>query len=503
MNRREFLRYSAIGSVSALIGCSNLTDRASPQKENGPGSPSTSNRRNILYIMTDQHHFQALGCAGNSIVRTPNLDALAADGILFENAYCASPICGPSRACDFTGCYPWQTGVWDNHKPFQQPLPILSERLAESGFQTALIGKLHLWPMDHRWGFNYRQRNDAMYNTYAPEADHSDYITWAAETLGSSRDRLIRYFEADEESDNRYRFYMGSNEIPEDAHYNTWVQRMAVDYLDNTWNRNHPFFLFVGIFGPHQPMLAPNRWSRMYDPDRISLPPQFHAKVHDKPAFYQNRKRDQFFRQGWTEHTWKQVLAAYYGQVSQIDHNIGLLIAKLRDMGIYDNTTIVFTADHGDMNGQFALLEKGNMYEGAAHVPLIVRDPHAKNNRRASEVVNTIDLYRTLLENEGIACAKDTPSRNLSPILHRQGKWENRTFSSVYYQSMIRRDQFKLIRRNRMPDHSIPYELYDLSDKPYEMRNLFHDSKFDTIAFELKAELEDCFAIPSLMESGE
>jgi choline-sulfatase len=125
-------------------------------------------------------------------------DALAEDGILFENSYCAAPICGPSRACNLTGHFPKKTGVYTNYMDLSEDLSVLPEQLRVAGVQTALIGKLHLWPEDKNWGFEYRRFNDSMYTTYRYEGPVSDYITWAAEKMKTSRAELIDKFNEDE-----------------------------------------------------------------------------------------------------------------------------------------------------------------------------------------------------------------------------------------------------------------------------------------------------------------
>lgn len=452
------------------------------------------NKPNILFIINDQHHYGAMGCAGHPLVRTPHTDALAADGMIFDNAYCASPVCGPSRACFHTGHYLGRTKVWTNSISVAEDLPVLPELLQAAGMQTALFGKLHLQPAskDNGWGYEYRRFNDSMYNTYMPEADHSDYLIWAAESMGIDRKTLQARFEADEESSSRYQFYMGSSLSDDSHHYNKWTADETIRFMTDARDKR-PFFAHVGFFGPHQPMLPPEPWASLYCSEDVELMPQFYASLNDKPALHDLlRKRIQAFKdEAWDERTWKTVLAAYYGQITQIDHHIGRIIAELKRQNLYDNTIIIFTADHSDANGQFGLMEKGSMYEGSVRVPLIVRDPRGLKGKRNDRVVNQIDLYRTIMRAYGLEAADDSPSRDLTPLLvDEKVDWNNETYASLLGQSMIRRDQFKLIRCDFGEDNQTVYELYDLSKTPSEMKNQYNDPSLKPIREMLQSALD-------------
>ncbi|MFH1904672.1 MAG: sulfatase-like hydrolase/transferase [bacterium] len=450
---------------------------------------------NILFIITDQHHFKALSCLGHPVVKTPGIDGIAEDGIIFENTYCAAPICGPSRASIYTGEYPGRTQVFTNYENLSSDLDILPELLRQAGMQTALVGKLHLWPSEKSWGFEYKRFNDSPYDIYKKdEADYSDYITYLVETLGYARKEIVKRFDDDESSSDRLRFYLGSGVTDEVHHYNTWVADGSIDFIRNKRD-DKPFFLHVGFFGPHQPMMSPEPWASMYKPEDIELPPQFYAEINDKPILEDTHlwRAQEFRDQGWTEETWKKVLAMYYGQVSQIDYHISRIVSVLKEQKIYDNTIIIFTADHGDYNGQFGLLEKGTMYEGSVRVPFIIRDPDFPKGVRRDRLVNNFDLYRTLLERCGIKVAQDTPSRNLSSVMEGQYRqWQNVIKAALYHQTMLRRDNLKLMRKDSGKNGEIHlYEFYDFSDSPSEMINEYSNPEYRNAIKEMKKEIDE------------
>ena len=493
LSRRQFLEKGAAGTAAFLTAVGNNA----PLSAATAADPPRSDRPNVVVIMTDQHHFQALRCAGNSLIRTPNLDRLAREGILFTNGYVNAPICGPSRASFYTGHHCGKTRVFTNHRPIADGLQVLPRTLQQAGMQTARVGKLHLHPMTDDWGFEWHRVNDAMYNTYAPEADHSDYIRWAARAMNVSPRTLIRQFETDEESRDLFRFTMGSSVTDAYHHYNDWCADAAIRFLREERD-GRPFFLHLGFFGPHQPMLPPEPWASCYQPQKVELLPQMHADVADiatlSPRFRKRAKRPS--REGWTDHTWRTVLAAYYGQVTQIDHHIGRILAALDELEISGNTVVVFTADHGDHLGQYRLLQKGTMYEGSVHVPLLIRDPAGVKGRREERLVSLLDVYRTILARCGVEDPNGSPGRSMVPLLEgRSDGWQNEVFASLWRQSLLRRDHLKLYRRRvgRGVD-DVRYDLFDLREEPYEMVSHAEDPAYSDVRAELQADLDDWHA---------
>jgi arylsulfatase A-like enzyme len=432
--------------------------------------------------MTDQHHAGALSCAGHPAVRTPNIDRIAASGVRFSKAFCPSPVCGPSRASLFSGLYSSATGATENPGVFKREVDLLPALFRDSSYHTALVGKLHLGPHGVDFGFTENHIHDAGYDTYHPEEPRdSEYVAWLAERkFGGDRNEVIRRFNEDEEcfEADKFRFIMGSNWRTEEEHCNTWVTNRTLDVIRSQVSGESapPFFLFCSYFGPHQPMLAPEPWGSLYNPDEIELPAEFAVGLDDKPIASAKLDGSPFRKNPLSEKQYRQALAAYYGQISMIDHGIGEILDELDRSGLTENTVIVFTSDHGDHCAQFGLFFKCTMYQGAVAVPLIVADPLMKKSAGSEcrQVVNSMDLYATLLERAGIAVPKKTHSRSLSGLLRnpQDPGWPNRTFSELGNLKMVADGHWKLIR-SRNPAGSPSYELYDLDSPVADSENLW------------------------------
>lgn len=424
---------------------------------------------NILFVMADQQQAGALGFLGHPTVRTPNLDRLAERGVSFTQAYCPSPVCGPSRTSIFCGHYPAATGVKANYQPYGENMRLLPELLRGAGYTTFMAGKLHLAPIENAHGFDEKHLHDAGYDLYRPdEPAHSEYVQWLADKrFNGDTAEVIRRFNADEDclETDPYRFIMGSNWRTEEEHSNTWVADRTVEFLKRKHDK--PFFAFASFFGPHQPMMPPEPWASKYSPGEIELPPEFFTATADKPLAAEKRAGSPILRNGLTERQYREVLAAYYGQISMIDCGIGRILDELGG-----NTIVVFTADHGDHAGQFGLFFKCTMYENAARVPLIVSDP-SKPPGRCGKLVNNLDLYATLLERAGVDVPQ-TASRSLVQLLEdpESPAWDNFTYSELYPWTMVAQAGWKLIRFRR-DDGECVHELYRLDGGIPDASNLW------------------------------
>jgi arylsulfatase A-like enzyme len=454
---------------------------------------------NVILVMVDQHRFDCLSRV-SELPETPTLDGIAEEGVRFTNAYAASPVCAPSRAALKSGMYPPGCGVVGNWVPFKEDVPLLTHRLKNLGYETAMVGKLHFVPHLGRFGFDWKRLHDAPYSIYAHDDKYSDYIHWLRGSFKGDRDP-VELFDEDESAfkeDDWHRFILGGNFRSEEEHDIPWVTREALRYLDER-EREKPFFLFVSYFGPHQPFAVPAPWGELYDPQQIELPPQFEAEMGDNPVFAETcRARAQSFKGHWDRDAYKELIAAYYGQISMIDHYLGQLVNRLRRENLWENSLVIFVADHGDHNGAYGLFFKGQMYDSCCKIPLLIKPPgRSAGGFQRHEIVNIVDLYSTILDVAGDRDWQraEIEARSLSSLLEESAvEWENETFSIIgadplHNLTMCRRDEMKLIRLAQGPNDAL-YELYDLRDEVTEVRNVLDDPKYRGVRDDLKARLD-------------
>lgn len=446
---------------------------------------------NILWIMTDQQKYNALSCLGSICNMTDNLDKLVADGILFENAYTPSPICGPARACLKTGCYPPQTGVVANWVGFKDDINFLPQLLKEEGYQTGLVGKLHFYPATKDYGFDKVWLSDAPYSVYCKEdPKNSEYISWLKESAFDKKGvDPVSLFDEDELSyeNDLKKFISGSNFRSVKEHETYWTELRALEFLKQRDNTK-PFFLYVSYFGPHQPYCPPEPYKSFVKPESIELPKSYYTDYKSECDVYNINSRPIYnhIKESLSESDCKQLIAQYYGQIKMIDESIGNIITDLKDKDLYEDTLIIFTSDHGDHLGEHGLFFKGQMYDSCVKVPLIIKIPRAKETRREKRPLNTIDLYKTVLDYAHSSNLNvDSQSQSLISLLNDENvEWSEDVYSIIggtkdKVLTMLRRGDYKLIRTCK--DCKSYYELYDLNLDKDEIKNLWKSDKVDIL----------------------
>jgi len=335
-------------------------------------------------IMCDQLRWDKLGCMGDTVIQTPNIDQIAQEGARFINAYTPSPRCSPARAAIKSGMYPPGNGVVNNWIAFKQGIEsdLITHQLKEHGYYTGLVGKLHFVPAHLDFGFDFKKLHDAPYSIFANDHENSAYIKWLkSEHFADSNIDPVTLFDEDESAvrTDKFRFYMGSNFRSEEAHDIPWTTMESINFLESR-DQNKPFFLFTSFFGPHQPFHAPHPYdTTMYPPRKIVLPEQFYAEMDNNPIFQVKKARgSNEAKRTLTEKQFKILLSAYYGQITMIDHYIGELMQMMKQKGVWDNTLVIFVADHGDFNADYGLFQKGEMYESSVKAPLIFKSPRSE-----------------------------------------------------------------------------------------------------------------------------
>ena len=425
---------------------------------------------NILFIMTDQNNAGYFGFMGHPQVKTPYLDELAKHSAVFTSAYCASPVSGPSRAAVFTGKYPLQNGVTTNWVKLRDESGLLTNKLAKAGYYNGMIGKLHLSPVTDEHGFQFRRICDSPYDLYdKEEIVENDYLKWAAADMGISPERLAALAGESERCGVKdSRFWLGWSWADDEHQITTWTGNEAVSFI-SSYDREQPFFLHVSFFGPHHPYSTSEPWDNMYEPQKVVLPETF-KKIQpgSQPGI----------RPEWPEETWRKIIAAYCGNISAIDKQVGLIIKALKDKGLWENTLIVFTSDHGDHMGDFSQLGKGTMLESSVRVPLLIKAPGKETGeKRYTEIINLIDLYNTFLNYAGIPASENSEeSHSVNTLLKGSKKWTNQTFSSIGSadgkngQVMYIKDNLKCV--GFMKNGVLKTELYDRNDKMPDSQNI-------------------------------
>ncbi|WP_067828759.1 sulfatase-like hydrolase/transferase [Nocardia inohanensis] len=429
---------------------------------------------NVLIVMSDQHNPKILGAAGNSLVHTPNMDALAARGTRFDAAYCASPICVPSRASVATGLYPHQTGYWDNAMGYDGAVPSWGHELQRAGRRVESIGKLHYRNASDPTGFDRQQLPMHL----------KDGI---GQVWGSVRDPLPR-------RDNAPLMVSISGGADSDyTRYDAAVTDRTCAWLTDPANRSEPWVLYAGLLAPHFPYLAPPRFFEMYDPDRMPVPTMRPEHGHARHPWVQTFA-DVLpgLDDSNTEQERRRAAAAYYGLVSYLDHNLGRILDALEASGQAENTLVVYTSDHGDMVGSRGLWGKSLMYTESAGVPLIVAGPGIAAGSVCETPASLVDLYPTILDAAGVesTASPQRPGRSLLELAAADADTERVVFSE--YHAMGAPSAAYLVRKGRFVLHhyvGFEPELYDLATDPDQRTDLAADPGYTAVVADLTAEL--------------
>lgn len=425
-------------------------------------------RPNLLYIHTDQHNPFVTGCYGDPLIRTPNLDRLAENGAVFENTYCNSPICVPSRMSMLTGQHPYQNEVWTNNHILDSGTPTLAHAMGAAGYRPVLIGRLHSVGPDQLRGYTERLVGD-----HGPN-----------QPGGRSLDRGVL-----EGTNFPHRASLEKSGPGQTAYqvHDEVVTAAAIDYLKQRGVEKRanmstaPFSLTVGFMLPHAPYVAHKKDYQLYR-DMITLP--------RKPRPFS--KEQHAFLRWWREHTGikdvpeVEILrsrAAYWALVTRFDAMIGQIMTALHDNDLADNTLIVYTSDHGDMVGEHGLWWKHTFYEESVKVPLIVTWPGViPAGQRCDRVVSALDVNATILNALGAPPLPHSSGRSFLGLItgKEEMPWEDIAFSEYCadqfapeggcYQRMIRRDAWKLVYY-----HEYEPQLFNLVEDPEETVNRAED----------------------------
>ncbi len=447
---------------------------------------ATEQRPNILWICTDQQRYDTLGCTGNPFVRTPHVDRLAEDGVLFQGAYGQSTVCTPSRASFLTGRYPRTTRCRQNGQSIPADEVLVTRLLAEAGYTCGLSGKLHLSACHPATGAATERRIDDGYAEF--HWSHHPTPSWPANEYGHwLRERGARFATTP---------YGGSAYVragmPPELHHTTWCAQKAINFITAHAGTQRPWLFSVNLFDPHHPFDPPESYLQRYTDrlDEIPLPQHEPEELAHKPVFqridaqgaYDGRAG--FATAAMIERDHRLVRADYWAMVDLIDDQVGRLLAALDATGQRDNTLVLFMTDHGEMLGDHGIYLKGPyFYEPMVHLPLIVSWPRAvPAGRRSQALVELVDLAPTLLDAAGIERWPGMQGRSLWPLLTGQAALQTHR-ADVYCEyynafhhrqaqaTMVRTERYKLVVYHGTDTG----ELYDLEQDPQETHNRWGD----------------------------
>lgn len=372
----------------------------------------SGSKPNILFLMTDQQRGDCLGAAGNRAIRTPNLDRIAADGVRFSAAYSSTPSCTPARSGLLTGLAPWNHGMLGYGRVGQRYPVEMPRALAEAGYFTTAIGKLHYHPQRNTHGYHQALLDES--GRVESVDFRSDYRAW----FWSEAPNLNPDATGIGWNDYPAKAYV----LPERLHPTSWTGAAAVRFLE-TYQRPEPFFLKVSFARPHSPYDPPSRFFRQYE--NADLP---QAVVGKWAGRYEARssERMDIWHGALGEAQVRESRQGYYGSISFIDEQIGRILDALDKRGWMDETLIVFTSDHGDMTGDHNLWRKCYAYEPSSHVPLLMRWPKGLADRPRGgtlpQPVELRDILPTFLDTAGTSKPVDGRSL-LSLVRNPRAEW--------------------------------------------------------------------------------
>jgi len=453
--------------------------------------------KNVLWIIADDLN-TSLGCYGDTLAKTPNIDALAKRGTRFERAYCTFPLCGPSRNSILTGLYPNSTGIFNNGQIFRQSIPkqkSLSQNFRLQGYLAARVGKLYHYNVPNSIGTN----------------GHDDPASWEIEINPAGADRMVEHPKIHSLVPNQFGGTLSwlASEFPETMHTDAMQAEDAAWVLERCAKTpDRPFFLAVGFFRPHTPYVAPKAYFDLHPPSsmRVASPNSLDTQRSPRAAFASAKKE----QDNLDVETTREILQAYYASVSFMDVQVGKVLKRLDELGLTESTAIVFTSDHGYHLGEHGLWQKMSLFEQSARVPLLLVLPGITQGGSVVETpVSHVDLFPTLCAATKTTAPENLQGQNLVPLcqnltqkgrgwaltqVSRGGGKENRFFGYS-----LRTERW---RYTEWDNGEKGTELYDHFNDAMEVENLAENSEFQETVKDLREMLQQAVAKSLPTEGG-
>lgn len=460
ISRRQFLKKA--GWAAGLLGSQRLAAFT---------APASGKTQNLVFLISDQHSGLALACAGHPIVRTPCLDQLAREGVLFTHAYCAGTTCVPSRTSIHTGLHVHAHGARSNESPMRPDCLTISKILAEQGYELSY----DLADFPEKRGHRREE--------FLQWLDKLGYVELDGPIVGSKAKAKV--------IPTPYRFAVGRAGLTVDHTLDAYTIGRAERFLEE--NRQRRFCLWVSLFCSHDPWLVPAPYDSMYRPADLPLPPYRDGEYDSRPR-QQKRTWQATGADKLSDDQIRIILAHYFGMISQTDMLVGRLLDTMTRLGLNSNTTLIYTADHGDTMGYHRIFTKGFAFnEPAVRIPLIIRAPGIlPAGSRVQAPVSQVDYLPTMLELIGLPPVRGVHGKSLvGSALGREKRVHERIFAGQGYEGldrlmMMRTESWKYTRYDEGGE-----ELYNLEGDPNELRSLAGDAKYAATARRLSRELDD------------
>ena len=433
------------------------------------------NKTNLLIIMDDEHSASALGCAGHPIVKTPNIDRLATRGTHFINAYSNNPICVPARALLATGQYTHKQKYWDNCIAYDGNVKGWGHALQKAGIASTSIGKLHYLNNQCPTGFDQQ---------IIPMHVHE-----GGDTMGLVRDDPLPRPQCRDMAEQ-----IGPGET-QFTRYDRKIRDEACQWLRNRKESDseQPWVTFVSFICPHYPLVAPQEFYDLYNPDDMPLPKARPTDGTMDSDWWKAFDNCYLWERYFESDEQKQIaIASYYGLCSFIDDLVGSILTTLEETGFDQNTQVMFFSDHGEALGARGQWAKSTMFDESVRVPMIMAGPGLAEGEKKETPVSLIDVAPTILQSQGLPIGEELPGRSLIEIADLPDD-EARMIFSEYHATASKSAEYMLKRGRYKYVHFVGYpaELYDLKSDPEELRNLAQDDRYAGLMREFDAMLRD------------
>jgi choline-sulfatase len=414
-----------------------------------------SNHTNFLVIISDEHRKDAMGCAGHPIVKTPNLDALAARGTMYDAAYTPSPMCVPTRAALAAGDWVHKTGNWDSATPYTGHPRSWMGQLRDAGREVVSIGKLH-----------FRSGEDD--NGFSEEILPMHVVGGVGWAVGLLRENPPPYDSAAELAGD---VGVGPSTYTD---YDLAITDAAEAWLADPARQEHPWAAFVSLVSPHYPLTCPEEWSALYDPADMDLPVGYGQDIPDHPEL-RNIKDFFHYDDYFDEQKMREAKVAYYGLTSFMDDCVGRVLKALEESGQLENTVVLYVSDHGDMMGDQGFWTKQVMYEASAGVPMIAAGPVVPAGHRVATCTNLVDIAATAREVCAVPeddASAELPGMSLRNIANAPDDLD-RTGFSEYHDGGSKTGTFMVRWGHWKYVHYVGHspQLFDLNTDPHEQVN--------------------------------